>query len=567
MQRALAALAVSVFFVSHTAAHAAAPVWTVRDLDQFQDNFASDGTLTGFVRADMAADILPASSPGILPGDSSVVVVAEPDAGLATDGSVGGPAVYCYVAVDPNPYTGPKSGAALSGGTRWPLVGTQVIGGRTWARLRLDSCVDGGPVPDHFCIDLNDNYFTPGDTIYFFYGAVSADVAATTSYFSLEPGTTTDINIAAALPMEFTCLPAGGFNRGGAALYVDSAEDGVQAYWDSALRIVHLDNKVDRFDVRGAADGGNNRLSSRVVDVIGQLASVYQSMWWDCGSVAITLGDGSGSPQKTDEYALLNDFLNAKLFDGGVVLFGDNIAEQLASSLSPSATAFRSAFMAFTLVSGDHASAYGPIPTLIHWPGRCLTDDFALDGVGPPARAFDVLAPAGLSVAELTYGPDTGNNAAALSQFTVNANGGQVAVSLCGFSFADVRDDDLDGISDRALFLRNLLHGCAGVSPFPQVTPAGTAIRNILMPNHPNPFNPTTTISFSIAQRSRVHLAIYDVNGALVRTLANDTRPGGAYEINWDGRADNGTPVASGVYFDRLAAGKFTQTRKMVLLK
>ncbi|HKW15301.1 MAG TPA: hypothetical protein VJS69_12510, partial [Candidatus Krumholzibacteria bacterium] len=59
-------------------AHAAGPAWTVRDIDQFQDNFASDGTLTGFVRADMANDILPASSPGIQPGDSSVVVVADP---------------------------------------------------------------------------------------------------------------------------------------------------------------------------------------------------------------------------------------------------------------------------------------------------------------------------------------------------------------------------------------------------------------------------------------------------------------------------------------------------------
>src|SRR4030095_510894 len=120
-------IAFVVVTLSASTGHSAAPLWTVRAIDTFQDNFASDGTLTGTVRADMAADILPPSSPGILPGDSSVVVVTEPDAGLATAPAVGGKAVSCYVTVIPNPYTGPKSGASISGGSRWPFVNTQVI--------------------------------------------------------------------------------------------------------------------------------------------------------------------------------------------------------------------------------------------------------------------------------------------------------------------------------------------------------------------------------------------------------------------------------------------------------
>jgi hypothetical protein len=549
-----------------SSARAAAPVWIVRDIDQFQDNFASDGTITGVVRADMANDILPASSPGILPGDSSVVVVTESDAGLATDPFVGGDAVYCYVTV--NPFSAGKSGASLSGGARWPFVDTQVINSRTWTRLRFDqSIVGGNPVPGNYCIDLNDNLFTPGDTIYFFYGAKSADGPGTTNYFSLEIGTTSDITAAATFAMEFTCLPAGGFNRGGAELYIDSAENGVQEYWDSALRIVHLAAKVDRFDVRGAADGGNNRLASRVVSVANQLNACYLSMWWDCGSLSITLGDGSGTPQKTDEYGLLNSFLNGLFLPGGIVLFGDDVAEQLASYSSPGAVAFKSVYFPFTLVSGDQAPNYGLAPAIIHWPGRCTVDDFVAYGAGPPVKDFDVLQPFGTSRTEATYGPNAINNGAVVSNVTVNGNGQSVAVSLCGFSFADVRDDDKNGISDRAKFLRDISNGCGGVSPFPGVTPVGRMVSNILVQNHPNPFNPQTTIAFSLSTRGRVSLAIYDVNGRIVRTLANETRAAGAYELTWDGRDDDGQAVASGVYFYRLVAPEFTQTKKMVLLK
>jgi flagellar hook assembly protein FlgD len=57
------------------------------------------------------------------------------------------------------------------------------------------------------------------------------------------------------------------------------------------------------------------------------------------------------------------------------------------------------------------------------------------------------------------------------------------------------------------------------------------------------------------------------VNGAPVRELVNTGQPAGHYVVTWDGRNDAGSPVASGVYFYRLQAGAFVETRKMVLLK
>ena len=85
--------------------------------------------------------------------------------------------------------------------------------------------------------------------------------------------------------------------------------------------------------------------------------------------------------------------------------------------------------------------------------------------------------------------------------------------------------------------------------------------------NMPNPFNPTTTIRYALAADGPVRLTIYDVRGARVRELVNGTQRADVYRVMWDGSNDNGERVASGMYFYKLVAGKFTQTRKMMLLK
>ena len=88
-----------------------------------------------------------------------------------------------------------------------------------------------------------------------------------------------------------------------------------------------------------------------------------------------------------------------------------------------------------------------------------------------------------------------------------------------------------------------------------------------LQQNHPNPLNPTTTIEFSLDRQARATLAIYDVQGRLVRTLVDDIIGSGYQERIWDGKDSQGNPVSSGVYFYRLTAGNKTLTKKMVLLK
>ena len=89
-----------------------------------------------------------------------------------------------------------------------------------------------------------------------------------------------------------------------------------------------------------------------------------------------------------------------------------------------------------------------------------------------------------------------------------------------------------------------------------------------LLQNYPNPFNPSTSISFQIKEASEEYvLSIYNLKGQLVKTLHSGALAKGSHVITWDGRDENGSPVASGIYSYRLDNGKQSQTRRMVMMK
>lgn len=85
--------------------------------------------------------------------------------------------------------------------------------------------------------------------------------------------------------------------------------------------------------------------------------------------------------------------------------------------------------------------------------------------------------------------------------------------------------------------------------------------------NYPNPFNPSTTIRFALPAAGQVSLKIYNARGQLVRTLVSGNYESGVHEIRWDARNDLGETVSSGMYFYRMQAGNFVESRKMVLLR
>jgi hypothetical protein len=83
-----------------------------------------------------------------------------------------------------------------------------------------------------------------------------------------------------------------------------------------------------------------------------------------------------------------------------------------------------------------------------------------------------------------------------------------------------------------------------------------------LAQNYPNPFNPSTTITFELPRASQVNLSVFDILGRGVSVLVNEWRDAGVHEVKFDG-----SNLPSGVYFYRLQAGDFTETKRLLLLK
>ncbi len=108
----------------------------------------------------------------------------------------------------------------------------------------------------------------------------------------------------------------------------------------------------------------------------------------------------------------------------------------------------------------------------------------------------------------------------------------------------------------------SVITGVEAPSPSP-AAPSPTR----LVQNTPNPFNPRTTIRFNLEAAGRARLMVFDVSGRLVATLVEKHLPAGEHRFDWDGRDDAGRTVASGVYFQRLEAPGFSDSRTMVLLK
>lgn len=85
--------------------------------------------------------------------------------------------------------------------------------------------------------------------------------------------------------------------------------------------------------------------------------------------------------------------------------------------------------------------------------------------------------------------------------------------------------------------------------------------------NHPNPFNPATSIDYALPTRSQVTIEIFNLLGRKVRTLVDEVKPAGRHSVEWDGIDQNGAAAASGIYLYRIQAGDFVETKKMSLIK
>jgi len=130
-------------------------------------------------------------------------------------------------------------------------------------------------------------------------------------------------------------------------------------------------------------------------------------------------------------------------------------------------------------------------------------------------------------------------------------------------AFAIVLADDQIQLFDRAISAREIYMAPTSTDIVNSALPSGYK----LMQNYPNPFNPSTRISFNLPQAQTTALEIYNVLGQQVSRTNLGYLEAGLHTLEWDGKAETGEAVSSGVYFYRLLAGDFIKTRKMMLLR
>jgi hypothetical protein len=589
----------------------------------------------------MAMDILPNSSPGILPGDSVVVRVSDTWPVIVDPGTTA-PAIYLFVKVTDrfgNPVPG-KSGLALQSPDELRSAGNFCPWGprfkcldagsappnlpADWSQYQMDYVytLNGMLVPDIYCGDLmdlaagpydrhenedksaNTGIFTPGDVVWYFFGFHTSHPYRPWSFLYRghrgQGGdfvSKNDCLPAAQNPFEFSILPDAGRLTGddGDILFVDDADDRLgasgeppQIYFDAAFHLLGLDDRVDRFDVLGPSSAAGNSLASRVKSVYTQLigsgplsGEIYQKVLWNSDDLSIGLmGDGSvpnggSSAEKSDDFALCYAFLNNHPDNPGWAYWGDDVVSDWNTLTGAGAIGVKSAFMNHTCISGDQSKIAGvtspvayPVNPLPPPPYLRPAESFYALGGCPMINDFDVPGQAGNSSVAHKYKSASSGPNASLSQVTQNSQGTNARFFLAGFGFDVIRDDETDGLPDYADHLWEIIRWFQNELPDPVgINPM--VLENRLDNNHPNPFNPTTRISYSIAEPGYVSLRIYNAAGQLVRTLVDEDKvpTAGGFTIEWNGRSDRGQPVASGVYFYRLEAKNFSQTKKMVVLK
>jgi len=513
--------------------------WVVQDADLFQDAFPTDGTGTGTIRADAA-------------GGNDFVEVLVTESGVGMDYLVpntpsSGPAVFCHVG-----NLSGKSGAVVSGGVDWPEVPS--MSGPDWTVIQMDS----GTALNQFTVDLNDALYTPGDVVEFYFSA--RDANGVTTYWSQFTGRVNTEGEAQAAPMEFTALPANASANLTTVLYVDDFNGwGGEPFFMSSF--YQMGVAPDRYDVRAPSSLLGNGPGSSVSDISAQVIQYYDTIIWNTGSLSPGLESG--------DYQFLLSFLDQHTAQkAAVFLTGDDAGSDWDASTDNAALALRSAYLDFSVPHSDHTAAGCQVSPQVT--GEINTPYQGLSlialGAGPPQATFDVLAPGQNATTLMSY-QCGGSQPAMIDQVTQGQNGEIKCFVLAGFSQHQIRDEQPGAPPVRTQLLSTVLNSTTGTggNPTPAVSPP---LRDGLEQNVPNPFNPTTIISFGLRERVRVRLRIYDVRGALVRTLLDEERgPGPAHEVVWDGRDNAGRQVSSGVYFYRMATPGFTQTRKMVLLK
>ena len=456
---------------------------------------------------------------------------------------------------------------------------------------------------------LRDGIYAPGTQLQYF---ITANYTCSPTQLAYLPDTT------GKNYLEFEILPAwrnvSGTPKFPCILLID-LNTGTQAYVERALSNLIGDSRPkpetynpapwDRYDY---ADPGSNWNAPFGRSVSGNNGvNLVQMLGYRM--VLLSTGRQTAGAMETADFTLLSDWLTAIVCNGntprqGFYGNGDNIANLL--------TAMNPAFLVNNLGAAYVCDSYtidncGPgspadesfCVRLNNAAGGQYSPIVNFDAYGnwcPQKYVFDVLHATGTGVGNRVYNdydrvPPLNTNYEQIVRSVTGANSDNYRVVLDGVSWdhMSTRDVSLECVGDTAHIVPAIQNeisaaftwifgsGGGGTPTFCDnpcisvgvgedgVVTTGPATR--LYQNSPNPFNPRTSIRFSLAVAGPAELTIYDVNGRKVKTLVSGSLSAGDHTEVWDGTDDAGHKVGAGIFWSQLSAGGYTSNKKMVVLK
>ncbi len=326
--------------------------------------------------------------------------------------------------------------------------------------------------------------------------------------------------IAPGVTFSVTTTPVGGGLRGHVVLtgQVDYLVVGGQEFW------------IDTICVMGSGSSGPVRWCDHLSDIE---SSAMGSAWGG------PYGDASG------DWIFTEDGMDAHVYDytdpTGMTFFGE---ARVGAAFVPFGTSHILTINNIG-IGYDLAGLGATTKVRIDYFDGSGLENLQVNG-GPLYIGELNLAPANIAPGVICTVYDT--PAAGFSYGTVVLEGNVQTFLIGGQQFA------IDNVCVR------LAGSTTDTSPLP-------AALTKLLPNYPNPFNPSTTLMFSLGRGSHVTLTVHDMAGRVVRTLVDGARDAGEHSVLWDGKNERGGAVATGVYFVKVTSRDGVDTQKIALIK
>ncbi len=556
------------------------PSWSVRGLDLFQDTFPQNGVMEDYCRADMANDVAPNEEfDRIDPGDSVAFnCTAILAGGLDTLGT-GEDKVYCHVSVEFIGPVGEKpdiTGSILEG-----TYGSWVATAGSWDIFLCEPARTGDKhtiVPEMYMFDLNDSLFTRGYMIEYYFKAEDLNHETSTLPSSAEEA---DGN-----RFEFTCLPT--LNEIPGVLFCDdfdgrggTFEGAVQTYFEAAFEVVIPagTSMPDRYDTRGPSSGVSNGIGAYVkADGPTSIFCIaYEKVIHDSGDLdSQTISEGTESSDKSNDAQLLVNWMDNSNHRVGLLVMGDQVAYDLSWSATAVAISLTGEHCGVVLDANSYYDETGglggggvisPLITSVTGVGRPYTGmvDYYIAGGCPIINDFDILEKTNFGDYALRF-DSVGTDYVGIYTDQLNPGDFPQRTVWVGHSIHVMRNA-VNGTPIRSEFVKRTFDFFENET---SIDYTDTELPKVysLEQNFPNPFNPSTTIKFTLPVKGHVSLKIYNVAGQLVKTMQDGVMDVGSHDLTWDGSNNLGTSVASGVYFYKINAGdNYENMKKMVLLR